>query len=113
MRIKSNVDILNLIQVGITISDENGDMPSPLSTWQFNFNFDLDNDLNKQASIDMLKDCGIDFEKLKTRGINPRYFAEKVTMSGLIINPNIKWICYHGCYDFAYLLKIAMNEELP
>ena len=39
--IKSNVDILKLIQVGITLTDENGDTPSPISTWQFNFRFNL------------------------------------------------------------------------
>jgi CCR4-NOT transcription complex subunit 7/8 len=32
------------IQIGITLSDENGKLPEPVSTWQFNFNFDIDND---------------------------------------------------------------------
>ena len=39
--IKSNVDILKLIQVGITLSDDQGNMPSPINTWQFNLKFDL------------------------------------------------------------------------
>lgn len=33
--------------------------------------------------------------------------------SGLILNKNIKWTVFHGCYDFAYLLRLLRNEELP
>ena len=60
-----------------------------------------------------MQSCGIDFQKLKARGISPLYFAEKVTQSGLVLNDKVFWICFHGCYDFAYLLKIMMNEKLP
>lgn len=113
MKIKSNVDILKVIQVGITLSDENGVLPEPVSTWQFNFNFDIDSDNKSNTSIQLLQSCGIDFQKLKRRGINPLYFAEKITLSGLVLNDKVSWICFHGCYDFAYLLKIMMNENLP
>ena len=88
-------------------------MPSPFSTWQFNLSFDLENELHNHTSISLLRSSGIDFEKLKSKGINARYFAEKITSSGLIINANIKWVCFHGCYDFAYLLRLSMNEDLP
>lgn len=43
-RIKANVDILKIIQIGITLADEDGKMPTPISTWQFNFDFDIDSD---------------------------------------------------------------------
>jgi hypothetical protein len=33
MKIKSNVDVLKIIQIGITLSDENGKHPEPVSTW--------------------------------------------------------------------------------
>jgi len=39
--IKGNVDQLNLIQLGITLSDEEGNLPHPVSTWQFNLKFDI------------------------------------------------------------------------
>jgi hypothetical protein len=42
---------MKIIQVGITLSDENGNHPQPVSTWQFNFNFDLKNDVKSNASI--------------------------------------------------------------
>lgn len=78
MKIKSNVDILKVIQIGITLSDENGKVPEPVSTWQFNFIFDLDNEKKSMNSINLLQNCGIDFNKLKRHGIDPLYFAEKV-----------------------------------
>lgn len=62
------------------------------------------------TSIQVLKDSGIDFQKLKHRGISPLYFAEKVISSGLVLNDNLYWLCFHGNYDFAYLLKLMMNE---
>jgi len=34
------VEDLKLIQVGITLSDGEGNFPEENSTWQFNFNFD-------------------------------------------------------------------------
>ena len=39
--IKNNVDNLKVIQVGITLSNEEGEFPEDISTWQFNFKFDL------------------------------------------------------------------------
>lgn len=54
MKIKSNVDILKIIQIGITLSDENGKHPEPVSTWQFNFNFDIDKDTKSNTSIQLL-----------------------------------------------------------
>jgi len=39
--IKMNVDNLKLIQVGFTLTDEDGNMPEGISTWQFNFKFDI------------------------------------------------------------------------
>jgi CCR4-NOT transcription complex subunit 7/8 len=61
LRIKQNIDCLKLIQIGITLSDENGKLPEPVSTWQFNFNFDIDADFKSMDSINILKESGIDF----------------------------------------------------
>lgn len=37
---RCNVDMLKIIQLGVTLSDENGHSPE-ISTWQFNFTFNL------------------------------------------------------------------------
>ncbi len=39
--LRCNVDLLKLIQVGLTFMNENGDLPPDFSTWQFNFKFSL------------------------------------------------------------------------
>ncbi len=39
--IKMNVDNLKLIQVGITLTDDDGNFPEGVNTWQFNLKFDI------------------------------------------------------------------------
>ena len=36
---RCNVDLLKIIQVGLTLADEEGTFPQEVSTWQFNFKF--------------------------------------------------------------------------
>ena len=40
--IRCNVDLLNIIQLGITFSDSNGNLPQGTCTWQFNFKFSIE-----------------------------------------------------------------------
>ncbi len=61
----------------------------------------------------MLCNSGIDFEQLKKRGIEHKVFAEYFTISGLVLNPDIHWISFHGSYDFAYMLRLLLNKDLP
>ena len=39
--LRCNVDLLKIIQVGLTFLDENGNPPPGNSTWQFNFKYNL------------------------------------------------------------------------
>lgn len=111
--IKLNVDSLKLIQLGVTLSDENGDHPKQASTWQFNLCFDYEKDKYASSSFAMLSNCGIDFNRLKNKGISHTVFAEYLIVSGLVLNPHVHWISFHGSYDFAYLLKILISQDLP
>ncbi|SBS88312.1 CCR4-associated factor 1, putative [Plasmodium ovale] len=110
--IKCNVDLLKVIQLGVTFSNGKGELPK-VSTWQFNFKFDLDSDMYAQNSIDFLKLSGINFEKHQSLGIELLHFGEVIMSSGLVMNEDVKWISFHGCYDFAYLLKILTCSALP
>ena len=40
-----NVNLLKMIQLGITLLNERGEVPDPVCTWQFNFKFSLGSDM--------------------------------------------------------------------
>ena len=113
--LKINVDKLKLIQLGITLTNEKGEYPKnyPYNTWQFNFEFDKDTELYKDDSINLLKKCGIDFNKLKKKGIKHNTFAQYFMVSNLVLNPDVHWVSFQGSYDFGYLLKLLINSDLP
>jgi CCR4-NOT transcription complex subunit 7/8 len=113
--LKKNVDKLKLIQLGITLTNDKGEYPnnSPYHTWQFNLEFDKDTELYKDESMDMLKKCGINFDKLKKKGIKHNIFAQYFMVSNLVLNPDVHWVSFHGTYDFGYLLKLLINSDLP
>lgn len=112
---KLNVESTKLIQLGITLTNKNGEFPKniPYHTWQFNLQFDIDNDKYSEESIQLLKNSGINFKNLKENGINYKRFSSGLMNSGLVLNPKTKWISYHGSYDFAYLIKLFRNEAFP
>ena len=113
--LKTNVDKLKLIQLGITLTNEKGEYPKnyPYHTWQFNLEFDKNIEPSHPSSMNLLKQCGIDFDKLKKRGINHKIFAQYLTISNLVLNPEVKWVSFQGAYDFGYLLKLLLGTDLP
>lgn len=109
-QLRCNVDILNIIQLGISISDENGHRPDAAHTWQFNFFFDLENDMHSRESIELLTTAQINFKKHVDNGINPRVFGCLLFTSGLVMSDNIVWVSFHSAYDFAYLIKMLTGN---
>ena len=60
--------MLKLIQLGLTLSDENGNLPTcgtdKFCIWQFNFReFNISEDIFASDSVELLRQCGIDFKK--------------------------------------------------
>lgn len=111
--LKCNVDLLRIIQLGLTFTDAEGNFPDGCSCWQFNFKFDLEDDMYAQDSIDLLKKSGIDFEQNRSRGIELERFGEALMMSGLVLDDDVRWLSFHSGYDFGYLVKSLTCTELP
>lgn len=111
--VKCNVDLLKMIQLGITLFDAQGNRPPGVCTWQFNFKFSLVEDLYAEDSIDLLMNSGIQFDLHSTEGIDPATFAEMLLMSGLVLMDNVTWLTFHSAYDFGYLLSQLTNQQLP
>lgn len=116
--LKANVDMLKLIQLGLTFSDEDGNLPRCGSreycVWQFNFReFNIREDVYAQDSIELLRQSGIDFSKNAEKGIDSHRFGELLMSSGIVLNENLRWITFHSGYDFGYLLKLLTCQSLP
>jgi CCR4-NOT transcription complex subunit 7/8 len=115
--LRCNVDMLKLIQLGLTFTDDKGNLPEhdgELCVWQFNFReFKLSEDMYAQDSIELLKQSGIDFARNEARGINIQEFGELLMSSGIVLNEDVRWITFHSGYDFGYLLKVLTCQPLP
>jgi CCR4-NOT transcription complex subunit 7/8 len=111
--LKVNVDLLKIIQLGLSFADAEGNFAPGCPCWQFNFAFDLDGDMFAQDSIDLLQKSGISFEDHAKRGIDPHLFGELLMVSGLVLDDRVKWVSFHSGYDYGYLLKLLTTQELP
>nr|ACF81105.2 unknown [Zea mays] len=86
--LKSNVDALHLIQVGLALA------PSPGSPPALAFQINL---------------RGFDPRVHRHAPDSVRLLAS----SGLICNPAVAWVTFSSAYDFAYLVKLLMGRKLP
>ncbi|KAL5736591.1 hypothetical protein ACOSP7_031059 [Xanthoceras sorbifolium] len=107
--LKFNVNNTNLIQLGVTLMDDNGNIGP---TWEFNLKFDMEKESHVQSSIDFLKKNGIDFERMKKEGIHKNLFLLNF-LRIVGVHQDLKWVTFHGIYDLAHVLKLFTQEPLP
>lgn len=116
--LRDNVDLLKLIQLGLTFSDQKGNLPTcgtdKHCIWQFNFReFNPNEDVAALDSIEMLRRSGIDFERNNEKGIDAMRFGELLMSSGVVLNDDRSWVTFHSGYDFGYLIKLLTCKKLP
>ncbi|KAI4335570.1 hypothetical protein L6164_014206 [Bauhinia variegata] len=117
-KMKLNVDLLKLIQLGLTFSDEKGNLPTcgtdKFCIWQINFReFKLDEDPHAEDSIKMLSENGMDYRRNNENGVDVRRFSELLLTSGVVMNDDVRVITFHGLYDLGFLVKLLKGTELP
>lgn len=66
-----------------------------------------------QDSIELLSNSGIDFRKHQEKGIEVDRFAELLMTSGIVLSEDVRWVSFHGAYDFGYLIKLLTGDPLP
>lgn len=110
---RCNVDILKIIQIGMTLGDSKGNVPSPCCAWQFNFKFDLSSDPYYYRAISLLQSSGIKFQRFNEEGIDVYDFARLLIPSGLVLSDKVTWVTFHSISDFGYLLKVLTCQPLP
>jgi len=111
--LRCNVDLLKIIQLGLTFFNSKGEMPEGICTWQFNFKFNLSEDMYAEDSVVLLQNSGIQFERHVREGIETDEFASMLLVSGTVLLDNVNWLSFHSGYDFGYLLSLLTNVNLP
>ena len=125
--LRANVDLLSLIQMGITLFTDEGETPPPHAengpfqnsltpcphTWQFNFKFNPETDMFNQESIEFLTQTGMDIHSHEAHGIDLKEFGSLLVTSGLAMADDVRWISFHSGYDFGYLVKLMYCKPLP
>ncbi|KAK5817480.1 hypothetical protein PVK06_022404 [Gossypium arboreum] len=113
--LKDNVDMLKLIQLGLTFSDANGNLPTcgtdNFCIWQFNFReFNISEDIFVSDSIELLRQCGVDFKKNNEKGIDVKRFGELLmsslpdTQTGFF---NLIKMYFPMVYDIKHMMKFC------
>lgn len=99
--LRCNVDLTRAIQIGLTLSDSEGNQPEGVSAWRFNFFFDAGLDLVAAECVERLRQsCGLNLEKHHQHGIDVHRFGELLMSSGLVLNDDIRWISFCGAKSF-------------
>jgi len=114
--LRSNIDLVQPLQLGLTLTDAAGNVPpggNHVGTWQFNFKFDPEEAMCSTEGLEVLKLSGLDLNRHKTDGIDIADFFEALTSSGLLMNPMVNWITFYSGYDLGLLVSQLINTAVP
>ncbi|EGV65588.1 ribonuclease H-like protein [Yamadazyma tenuis ATCC 10573] len=113
--LRSNADLLNLIQLSLCVVkvNKNNEFSNSI-IWQFNFLYDISKEMFNEEHLSMLaQNSQINFQLAMTEGIHHFNFAELMLESGLLLDKTIHWVSFHGGYDLGYFVSLLKNDALP
>ena len=85
-----------MLQLGLTLLDDRGNLPPRGGSWQINFKVDMKHSTYSRSSIDLLLTTGFDPEKNEREGVEHTAFASLLTCSGLVLSNDVTWITFGG-----------------
>ncbi|XP_066334500.1 probable CCR4-associated factor 1 homolog 9 [Miscanthus floridulus] len=123
--VKSNVDEVPIVQLGITLCDEHGNLPvlfhghgrRPFElAWEVTFSdFDARRDRHAAESVAFLRSQGIDLDQALASGVSSAAFAAKLaavlSASATPQRGQLTWVAFGGAYDFAYMVKMLTGVQ--
>merc|ERR1719354_811124 len=107
---KSNVDVTNMVTLGLSFSDFNGQRLG-LHTYHFNLKFDVGREMSNPRSIDFLVEHGVNFNRLKKEGCDQKLVVDGLKC--LLCDKSRKWLFFQGCKDMGYIIKVLTGQNLP
>jgi CCR4-NOT transcription complex subunit 7/8 len=124
--VKANVDEIPVVQLGITLCDWFGNVPTFADgdgrqhevAWEVTFSdFDVHRHRHAPESVAFLQSRGLDFDHARARGVSSAAFA--AMLAAVLSSPawrleEVTWAAFGGAHDFAYLVKmLAGGRPLP
>jgi len=116
--LRENVGAIKLIQLGICCKSADG-VDEDGFCWQFHFEFDREQDLRNESSIQLLTNAGIDWGKHRDTGISFKEFGmriREILVEASYADPMkgpMRYIVFHGMFDFGFLVKLFTQRNLP
>ncbi|URD82915.1 CCR4-associated factor, partial [Musa troglodytarum] len=119
--LKANVDEMELVQLGLTLFDAFGHLPDIGTGGRVGY---VGSSTSGNSTSDATPRAGLhrpaplQWHRLRPAsrfGIDSGDFAALLCRSGLVAHCRFcrplsaRWIAFHGCYDFAYLIKVLGN----
>lgn len=109
--LRGSVDSTKPIQLGLALFGKDGEQ---LGCWQFNLHFDERNDRAEASALRFLRaTVGMNLRRHATDGVDTSAVGELLVSSGLVLTEDIRWLTFHGMYDFAYLLRVVTGGAMP
>lgn len=121
--VKANVDELPIVQLGMTLCDDQGRLPVVLDeqgcpvelAWEVNFSdFDVHRDRHSAESVAFLRSQGVDFDLARAIGVSSAAFRDKLLCFLSRRRDELTWAAFGGLYDLGYLVKLLTGgKPLP